>query len=186
MNNILNDKNNNNIYNRFLQRHLFKNIYTTDSCNWLIKECETYAKKNGGWINNEYGDKFLDIIKIHPILGFILNSTETIISKILKSYCINHINPKFNILKIIIIKQDDNTNMKNIGKLLKDDGFFSFCISLNQPDNFEEGGIYFEDGITNHLEQGDALIYSGKIKHNNIPITKGIKYTLFGFMDFNL
>jgi hypothetical protein len=186
MNNILNDKNDIKIHNRFLQRHIFKNIYTSESCNWLIKECETYANKNGGWINDEYPYIYLDIIKINPILGFILNSTETIISKILKSYCINHVNPTFNILKIIIIKQDDNKNVNNIEKLLKDDGFFSFCISLNKPDNFEECGIYFEDGITNHLEQGDALIYSGKIKHVNIPVTKGIKYTLFGFMEFNL
>jgi len=193
MNNILNEKNDIQIYNRFLQRHLFKNIYSSDSCNWLIKECEIYAKKNGGWINDDYPYIYLDIIKIQPILGFILNSTETIISKILKSYCVSHVNPKFNVLKIIIIKQnDDNNNVKNvnnvnnIGKLLKDDGFFSFCISLNQPANFEGGTIYFEDGITSHLEQGDALIYSGKIKHMNIPVIKGDKYTLFGFLDFNL
>ena len=69
---------------------------------------------------------------------------------------------------------------------MKDDGFFSFCIPLNQPDNFEEGTIYFEDGITTHLEKGDALIYSGKTKHINIPVKKGIKYTLFGFIDLNL
>jgi len=186
MNNILNIKNDINRDNRFLQRHLFKNIYSSDACNWLIKECESYAKINGGWINNDYPDVYLDIRQIQPILSFILNSTETIISKILKSYCINNINPTFKILKIIIIKQDDNNNTNNIKKLLKDDGFFSFCISLNQPDNFEEGGIYFEDGITTHLEQGDALIYSGKIKHMNIPVTKGIKYKLFGFIDFNL
>ena len=186
MNNILNDKNDIKIYNRFLQRHIFKNIYTSESCNWLIKECETYATKNGGWINDNYPYIYLDIIKIQPILGFILNSTETIISKILKSYCINDVNPTFNILKIIIIKQDDNKNVNNIEKLLKDDGFFSFCIPLNQPDNFEEGTIYFEDGITTHLEKGDALIYSGKTKHINIPVKKGIKYTLFGFIDLNL
>jgi len=186
MNNILNEKNDIKIYNRFLQRHLFKNIYTSESCNWLIKECESYATKNGGWINDDYEYIYLDVIKIQPILGFILNSTETIISKIMKSYCITHVNPKFNILKIIIIKQDDNNKSYSRGKLLKDDGFFSFCISLNQPPNFEECGIYFEDGITTHLEKGDALIYSGKIRHMNIPVTKGIKYTLFGFIDFNL
>ena len=187
MNNILNEKNDIKMYNRFLQRHLFKHIYTSDACNWLIKECEAYAKINGGWINDDYEYIYLDIIKIHPILGFMLNSTETIISKIMKSYCINHVNPNIHILKIIIIKQDDNNiNKYNMGKLIEDPGFVSFCISLSQPANFEGGSIYFEDGITTHLEQGDALIYSGKIKHINIPVTKGVKYTLFGFLDLNI
>ena len=189
MNNILNITNNKNVinmYNRFLQRHLFKNIYTLDVCNWLIKECETHSKKNGGWINDDYEYIYLDIIKIQSILGFILNSTETIITKIIQSYCINHVNPKFHILKIIIIKQNDNNKLYNTEKLFKDNGFFSFCISLNQPSNFEGGGIYFEDGITSYLDQGDVLIYSGKIKHTIIPITKGVKYTLFGFIDLNL
>ena len=192
MNYILNEKNDIKIYNRFLQRHLFKHIYTSDACNWLIKECELYAKINGGWVNDDYEYMYLDLIKIKSTLGFILNSTETIISKIMKSYCISHVNPNFHILKIIIIKQDDNKmqhdnkKVENIGKLTKDNGFLSFCISLSQSANFEGGGIYFEDGITTHLEQGDALIYSGKIKHMNIPVMKGSKYTLFGFIDLNL
>lgn len=187
MNNILNTKNDILMYNRFLQRHIFKKNFTLDICSWLIKECETYAKTNGGWINDDYDYTYLHSEKIQSIFGFILNSTETIIPKIIQSYCINHIKPILNILKIIIIKEDVNNKLEYKENLLKDEGFFKFCIPLNQQGiDFEGGGIYFEDGITSYLEQGDILIYSGKIKHTNIPITKGIKYTLVGFIDLSL
>jgi hypothetical protein len=35
-------------------------------------------------------------------------------------------------------------------------------------------------------EQGDLIIHSSKIDHSGLPITKGTRYLLVGFVNLNL
>jgi predicted 2-oxoglutarate/Fe(II)-dependent dioxygenase YbiX len=68
----------------------------------------------------------------------------------------------------------------------RDGSFLSFNILLSHAADFEGGGTYFDDGLTAYLEQGDILIHSSKIKHAGLPITKGTRYLLVGFLNLDL
>jgi predicted 2-oxoglutarate/Fe(II)-dependent dioxygenase YbiX len=67
-----------------------------------------------------------------------------------------------------------------------DGSFLSFNVLLSDTSDFEGGGTYFDDGLTSHLEQGDILIHSSRIKHSGLSITKGTRYLLVGFLNLDI
>ena len=64
--------------------------------------------------------------------------------------------------------------------------FITFNLLLSNENDFEGGGTYFDDGLNLFLEQGDLLIHSGKVKHCGLPIKKGFRYLLVGFINIKL
>jgi predicted 2-oxoglutarate/Fe(II)-dependent dioxygenase YbiX len=70
-------------------------------------------------------------------------------------------------------------------ELHHDGSFLSLNILLNDNKEFEGGGTFFYDGIISYLNQGEMIVHSGKIKHAGLPITKGIRYILVGFISID-
>ena len=173
-------------YNRFLQRFSYNKIYTVDMCRYIISECEKYAVNNGGWTtkrHDNYPTTDLPVDKIQSIFGLILESMTTIIKKLKKSYNLNE-NIDININDLFVVKYEAAS--QNYLELHHDGSFLSFNILLSDNNDFEGGGTYFDDGLTAYLEQGDILIHSSKIKHSGLPITKGTRYLLVGFVNINI
>jgi hypothetical protein len=170
-------------YNRFLQRFSFPKIYSADMCRYIINECEKYAKLNGGWMttrHHKYPTTDLPVDKIPSIFGIILETLKTITNKISISYGL-HDDIIVDIKDLFVVKYSHDA--QNQLEMHKDGSFLSFNILLNETSEFEGGGTYFDDGLTFHLEQGDILIHSSKIKHSGLPITSGCRYLLVGFVD---
>jgi predicted 2-oxoglutarate/Fe(II)-dependent dioxygenase YbiX len=105
---------------------------------------------------------------------------NTISNKVSKSYGL-HENMKINITDLFVVKYKDDA--QNQLEMHCDGSFLSFNILLSDKNDFEGGGTYFDDGLTAHLEQGDIFIHSSKIKHAGLPITKGTRYLLVGFLN---
>lgn len=69
---------------------------------------------------------------------------------------------------------------------------FSFVITLNQPDeDFSGGGTRFvdEDGgkgvIYRPSHAGSAITFFGKKMHEGVAVTKGVRYILTGFCEYD-
>lgn len=174
-------------YNRFLQRFNYNKIYSPDICRWIINECELYAANNEGWTKKRHGsypttDLPIDLVK--PIFNFITESFKTINDKIIKSYCLDNSKLQLNFKDIFVVKY--KFDEQNYLDLHCDGSFLSFQILLSNTSSFEGGGTYFDDGLTLNPEQGDLIIHSSRIKHSGLPITKGVRYLLVGFIDLNL
>jgi hypothetical protein len=170
-------------YNRFLQRFSFPKMYSADMCRYIINECEKYAKLNGGWTtkrHHTYPTTDLPVDKIPSIFGIILETLKTITNKISLSYGL-HDDMTINIKDLFVVKYSHDA--QNQLEMHTDGSFISFNILLNESSEFEGGGTYFEDGLTSRLEQGDILIHSSRIKHSGLPITKGCRYLLVGFVN---
>jgi len=167
--------------NRFLQRFILNNIYSKDTCNWIINESELYAKENGGWTtnrHNNYPTTDIPIDKIKHIFKYVLGSLDNIITKIYKHYCMpTSIN--INILDLFIVKYEESSQNKL--DIHTDGSFLTFSIMLSSRNDYEGGGTQFNDGIKVFLEQGDVLVHSGSVKHSGLEITKGTRYILVGF-----
>lgn len=174
---------NDTLYNRFLQRFIYNSVFSKNVCEWIISESETYASQNNGWTTHrhkEYPTTDLPVEKINSIFNFCLTSMNDVIDKIKKSYCL----PEylfFNICDMFIVKYD--AERQNSLEHHHDGSFFSINLLLNDPNEFEGGGTCFKDGITVFLNQGDALVHSGKIIHSGNKITKGKRYLLVVFIN---
>jgi hypothetical protein len=173
-------------YNRFLQRFLYNKIYSSDICRWIINESELYASQNGGWMtkrHDNYPTTDLPIQNIKNIFNFIIESFATITFKIKKSYNL-HQDIKLNFIDVFIVKY--KVSEQTYLELHEDGSFLSFQILLSDTTDFEGGGTYFDDGLIMTPEQGDLIIHSSKIKHSGLPITKGTRYLLVGFINIDL
>ena len=171
-------------YNRFLQRFTYNQVYSADMCQYIINECEQYAKHNGGWTKTRhanYPTTDLPVDNVRPIVGLILQSLGTIMNKIQSSYNLDN-KVSINVRDLFVVKYSHDA--QNFMDMHKDGSVLSFSILLNPAFEFKGGGTYFDDGLTVFLNQGDMIIHSGKIKHVDIvTIIEGVRYLLVGFVD---
>lgn len=173
------------VFNRFLQRFTFQNIYSNDVCNWIINEAELYASNNGGWTtlrHSEYPTTDIQVEKIQSVYNFVVSTFENIFSKITKAYCLPN-DTNYNIIDMFVVKY--HQDFQNELELHHDGSFLTFNILLSDKNNFEGGGTFFYDGIISYLNQGDMIVHSGKIKHAGLPITKGTRYVLVAFISID-
>jgi hypothetical protein len=172
-------------YNRFLQRFMYPKIYCPNVCSWIINECENYAKDNGGWTkkrHKNYPTTDLPVESVKSIFGFVFESLKLLSEKIKHSYGLtDEINIDYSDLFIVKYKADDQSFLE----IHKDGSFLSFNILLSNPRDFEGGGTYFDDGLIMKGEQGDLIIHTSKMNHSGLPITKGTRYLLVGFVNLN-
>ena len=167
-------------YNRFLQRFTYNQVYSADMCQYIINECEQYAKHNGGWTKTRhanYPTTDLPVDNVRPIVGLILQSLGTIMNKIQSSYNLDN-KVSINVRDLFVVKYSHDA--QNFMDMHKDGSVLSFSILLNPAFEFKGGGTYFDDGLTVFLNQGDMIIHSGKIKHVGL---EGVRYLLVGFVD---
>jgi hypothetical protein len=176
--------------NRFIQRFTYKNIFSKNVCEWIINQSESYANTNNGWNRkkNETNEtnkitQYLQADKLKSIFGFILFSFNDIFNKVKKSYCLTE-NITFNINNIFIIKNEKN--MTNSIKEPPQNNFFTMYILLSDPLVFKGGGYYFDDGITEYLNQGDLIVHSNKVKNSELEIYDGKKYVLVAHIDLSI
>ena len=173
-------------YNRFLQRFTYPNLYSSDMCNYIVGECERYASKNGGWTvdrHTSYPTTDLPVDKIPSIFGLILETLKTITTRVSASYGL-HDKMIINIKDLFVVKYSHEA--QNQLEMHCDGSFLSFNILLNDISEFEGGGTYFDDGLTCRLNKGELLLHSSQIKHSGLPITKGKRYLLVGFMNVDM
>ena len=71
-------------------------------------------------------------------------------------------------------------------KAHEDGSDFSFVIALNDGHKYEGGGTKFTK--TNEIKRvdkkGSGVTFCGKNKHEGLPVTKGVRYILAGFMRY--
>ena len=172
--------------NRFLQRFILNNIYSQDTCEWIINESELYARENGGWTtnrHNNYPTTDIPVENIKPIFKYVLNTIPSIMTKIYKCYCIPE-SFSINIVDFFVVKYEKDAQNKL--ETHTDGSFITFSIMLSSSKNYEGGGTEFNDGIKIFLEQGDILVHSGYVKHSGLEVTNGVRYILVGFTSINI
>ena len=173
-------------YNRFLQRFTYPSTYSSDMCNYIVNECERYASKNGGWTvdrHTKYPTTDLPVDKIPSIFGLVLETLKTITGRVSASYGLDD-KMIINIKDLFVVKYSHDA--QNHLEMHCDGSFLSFNILLNDISEFDGGGTYFDDGLTCRLNKGELLLHSSQIKHSGLPITKGKRYLLVGFLNVDM
>ena len=169
--------------NRFYQRFQLKNALPQKICKWFVDETEKYADVNG-WETNNFKKHITTDIAMSNLENihnyFLKYELKNIIDIIEKSYCLPN-ETKYNIISLNIIKYSNE--IKSGLERHTDSSFITFNISLNSISEYDGGGIYFDDGLTFKNDIGDLLIHCGKMDHIGLPVKKGVRYILVGFIN---
>ena len=172
--------------NRFCQRFTIKNLLSTKTCNWFIHEAEKYASTHG-WETTNFKRHItadIDLSKLESIHDYFVKfELQNILEVIQQSYCLPA-ETQFNVTNLNLIKYSSET-LSGIDRHT-DSSFFTFNISLNSHSDYEGGGIIFDDGLIFKNNIGDMLIHSGLMDHVGLPLNKGIRYVLVGFVTITL
>lgn len=60
------------------------------------------------------------------------------------------------------------------GAVHRDNGVLTFSLLLNEPDEFEGGGTFFEErGRIYRPQRGVGVVHSALVRHAGFPITSG-------------
>ncbi len=153
---------------RFAQRFQYARIFSPDICRYIVNQSNMYMRDQD----------FFPVDQIQTVLPFILESLTTLIDKVKESYQLSK-KYTFNIKELIVARYNKNTDIK----MHQDNSTITFNILLSNPKDFEGGENYFEDELVTYLQQGDLSIFSNLNKYAAKPVTKGLRYTLIGFLD---
>ena len=161
--------------NRFIQRFHKKKYMDDIVCDFIVDECN----KHNEWESDKYFEvktQDVSVFAIETIKYYIIKLLENIFTTIKSSYCFER---RIDFRDIFIVKYEADS--ENYLSMHTDSNFLSFQILLNN--DFEGGGTYFADGITMKPEKGDLILHSGQQPHGGLPITKGKRYLLIGFVN---
>lgn len=173
-----------------------ENIISNNLCDYIVQECEVYAKMNQtsknptGWTttrHKKYPTTDLPVPKIPMLKTLIYNLIHKDIFPLFEKYfSINQLYLDMN--DVFVVKYEAEN--QNYLQKHKDGTAFSFNILLNSSSDFEGGGTKFyytfpekkEEIIKN--EKGGLLIHTGFIHHEGVKITSGKRYLLVGFISY--
>jgi hypothetical protein len=168
-------------------------VLEENMCDFIINEAEKFASNNKtkmnptGWTTKRhfnYPTTDLPIKEIPTLNNYVSNFIIiNVFDFISEKYKINKYHLDLN--DIFIVKYE--YNKQNYLEKHKDGSLFSFNILLNDHTDFEGGGtkFYYRDEVeTCKNTKGGIIIHSGRIFHEGIPITKGIRYILVGFIGY--
>ena len=167
----------------YTKHKILRGFLSNKECDSIIEEGETYGSKYG-WNTKRHDD--------YPTTDNEINTNwkcysniEKKIKRVLYPEFSNLFNINKSLLEIeelFIAKYDGNLNNAQKSLDLHVDGSeFSFIIALN--DNYTGGGTYFvKNKKIVRLNKGDVVIFCGQTRHGGLPVTKGIRYILPGFI----
>jgi hypothetical protein len=168
--------------NRFLQRFVYENFFSRETCEWIIFEAKEFGDKYGWHVfrHANYPTVDMPLRPINTVFKYCAFAFSNLFKKIFKSYCMPD---KYiaDVQDMFIVKYEVDAQ-KSLS-IHKDGTHLSLNIMLSDINDYEGGGTYFDDGLTYYLNRGDVLVHSGYINHGSHDITKGERYVLVVFFN---
>ena len=167
-------------------------VLEADECKWAIETAEAHVAANGGWDGEGHHDahKTKDLV--------VAESPE--LSSWVRSKLTSHIWPamsqQFGVpmdelwLEDCFVVKYEHDGQPGLGSHA-DDSELSFNLLLSEPGvSFTGGGTAFdlsgegEEGEATPIrpERGEMLSHFGRIRHTGLPVTKGTRYIIAGFV----
>ena len=179
------------LFTKLFMRYNKKNYLYSSLCNYVLKCVNDYCYHNE-WETSRHSRypttdiPYQDIEIIKPLIETII---EDVKEKIIDFYQLQDNNIKFSDkVDVFFVKYEynENNDTQTSLEMHTDGSLFSFQILLNKNTDFDGGGTLFDDTYIHYPDIGDLCVHCGKFKHGGIPITKGKRYLLVGFLNIDL
>jgi hypothetical protein len=163
-----------------------RSIFSTETCEWLIKEANNQVKElYGEWKNDRHKryptyDISIDNLK-KPVMNYILNYFMKKIGPLI--YNIFNISTEndLSIKEAFIVKYEEGKQTSL--DFHTDDSDISAIILLSDENSFMGGGTQFETGLNVYPNQGDMIVFGSAYKHKGIEIKSGVRMILTFFIN---
>ena len=152
-------------------------------CDAAVREAEAHAAAQGGWLTDRhvaYPTTDIPLRKL-PQLSAVWESR--VFPALSDAFRTSLSLPPGSIvtpLDVFVVKYDYN-GQRDLA-VHRDNGLLTFSMLLNDPDEFEGGGTYFEAaGRVYRPTRGVGVLHSALVRHAGYPISRGTRYVLVGF-----
>lgn len=158
---------------------------TRTECAWILLKAQAY----GEWRtqrHNSVPTTDMEVLDVPELRDWLYECSRQVIFPTLASFY--GFDPaECHYMDLFLVRYDADTIGAQRGLIgHRDRSLLSFNILLSDPSDFEGGGTSFDvlDGETVHpMSVGDLTIHPGKVRHSGIPIIRGERYILVGFVD---
>lgn len=172
--------------NRFVQRSVTEGFLSENVCNIIVANANKVGEENG-WTtkrHNNYPTTDLPVTMLsEPTQFTILCRVSDILDKAKVLYCLSD-TCSMNVKDIFVVKYAPS--QQSILGMHCDGEILTFQIALSSLEDYEGGGTEYCDGCIVKPNKGALTIQSGFVKHAGVPITKGVRYVLVGFVEISI
>ena len=174
------------VSNRFVQRSVTEGFFSDAVCNIVIDHANKVGEEKG-WTTKRHNNYPTTDLPMHmlseSVRAIILCRVSEILDKAKVLYCL----PKtcsMDVKDIFIVKYAPS--QQSILGMHCDGNILTFQITLSSLEDYEGGGTEYCDGCIVKPNKGALTIQSGFVKHAGVPITKGLRYVLVGFVEMSI
>ncbi|KAJ1618636.1 hypothetical protein T492DRAFT_849184 [Pavlovales sp. CCMP2436] len=162
--------------------------WTPATCRWLVAAADAF----GGWGTERHASvptTDLEVLKVDALRDWLLcESRETLFPTLAHLYGFEPSELHFMDLFLVRYTAEQGEGGQRGLRSHRDRSLLSFNLLLSDPGAFDGGGtrIHALDGQTVHPRaQGDLVAHSGKLLHTGMPVTRGTREILVGFVGVN-
>jgi hypothetical protein len=165
---------------------IFSSVWSRHECEQVLRALSDVTERRG-WSkqrHTSYPTTDLPCYQVASIDGWVRDAIRTrLFTQVYARYAI----PTTHVLtfrELFYVKYEARAGEQAELPLHCDGSVLSFNILLNPRSEFSGGGTYFEEANTTiHIEQGEAVVHSGKVRHAGAAVTSGRRMILVGFLD---
>jgi len=161
-------------------------IFSPEECQYMIDEAE-YAASKMGWTTKRHGNyptTDIPIAELPSTLRFLRRSLEERIYPLLRKQFEPYLpdGTKLRVADGFVVKYDAEGGQSEL-KPHRDGSVVSFNIALNDANEYDGGGTWFESlGDSIRIDQGEVVSHASGIMHGGHGITRGKRYIMVCFV----
>lgn len=152
-------------------------------CDAAVREAEAHAAAQGGWLTDRhvaYPTTDIPLRKLPQLSAVWESRVFPALSDAFRTSLSLPLGSIVTPLDVFVVKYDYN-GQRDLA-VHRDNGLLTFSMLLNDPDEFEGGGTYFEAaGRVYRPTRGVGVLHSALVRHAGYPISRGTRYVLVGF-----
>ena len=160
-------------------------VMSSSMCDDFVRRAEIHATVVGGWETTRHDD--------YPTTDFdtadipdLRIPTETLVRTTIAPAMARafDLDPaRLEISEVFLAKYAAKKGTQRRLRAHTDESEFSFVVALN--DGYDGGGTRFtRSGIHARAAKGDGIMFCGKLRHEGMAVTRGVRYILAGFMKY--
>jgi tetratricopeptide (TPR) repeat protein len=171
-------------------------LASAEECAWVIRTSEAFNAARGGWGNpppryapaGTVGDDVraphMLVADCPELLDWWNGKLASTVWPTLAAQFGDDVAAEMWLYDAFLLKFDGVPGRSGLGMHVDDDGLgLSLNLLLADPEDFEGGGTYFEDGERTITPcQGELVSHHGGLRHASVPTTGGLRYILVAFL----
>lgn len=162
-------------------------VFTKDECTALVEVVEEAVCRRGGWETERHGaypTTDIAVGALPPAMAkrVVADVNERVITPaaLARGFGPGHLACR----DLFFVKYEAASGAQAGLARHTDGSVLSFNVLLNDPVEFDGGGTYFTHlGRAESTGQGGCVLHDGKLEHAGVPITRGKRMLMVGFVE---